>query len=68
MGLSLGKILVLVLILAAVWYGFRVFHALQDAQRRRLRERRDAERVVELERNPRTGAYEPRRGPDRRDR
>ena len=71
MGLSLGKLLVLALLLAAVWYGFKLFKTLQDIRvdaerQRRLRERAEAEGVVDLERNPHTGAFEPRRPTDRR--
>lgn len=64
------KLLVLAIMIAAVWYGFRFWNAAKaarlEAQRRRELREREAERgVVELERNPRTGAYEPRRRPDR---
>ena len=72
MGLSLGKLILLAILIVAVIYGFRLFRALQDGRldaqrRRRVREGTEAESVVDLERNPRTGAFEPRRPPDRRD-
>lgn len=69
LGLSFGKVIVLVAIIAAVWFGFRWIERLQSAARDRseqknVRDRSGDRRVVDLERNPKTGAYEPRRRDD----
>ena len=66
LGLSFGKLVVLVAIIAIVWFGFRWIERLQSGRRdgagkRKVRDRPDDERVVDLEQNPKTGAYEPRR-------
>lgn len=56
------RLLLFVLIGAAVWYGWRVF---RRQQARVARELKDAETVVskkatvELERDPKTGVYRP---------
>ncbi len=64
MGLSFGKLLVLVAVIAIVWFGFRLLREMvmapeQDG-RRYVRRRRKDEAVIDLDRNPRTGAYEPK--------
>jgi len=73
MGLSIGKLVVLAILIVAVLYGFRLYRAYQDGRldahrRRRVRERAEPEGVVDLQRNPRTGAFEPRRGDEPRER
>lgn len=66
LGLSFGKVVVLVAIIAAVWFGFRWIERLQSSrtEKRNVRDRSGDRRVVDLERNPKTGAYEPRRRDD----
>lgn len=61
LGFSLGKLLVLAVTIAAVWYGFRLYER-RRASRRLPTAQRDG--VVDLIRNPRTGTWEPRRRDD----
>lgn len=69
LGLSFAKLVVLVAIVAVVWFGFRwlerrgAVSGRSDA-RRRMDGRSGDESVVDLERNPKTGAYEPRQRGD----
>ncbi len=64
MGLSFGKLLVLVAVIAIVWFGFRLVREMVLAPerdgRRYVRRRKKDEAVIDLDRNPRTGAYEPK--------
>lgn len=67
--MSFGKLIVLALVIVAVWYGFRLLGRRQrplgkEKGKARVNERSGDPRVVDLERNPKTGAYEPRRRDD----
>ncbi len=68
LGLSFAKLAVLVAIVAVVWFGFRWLDRRSavggSAATDRVRARRGDGHVVDLERNPKTGAYEPRQRGD----
>lgn len=63
LGIGFLKLLLLAAVVTAVWYGFRWLERSRGgpAVGRRPPERRVADSAIELERNPATGAYEPRR-------
>ncbi len=76
-GFSLSKIITLVAILGAVWYGFKLINRLDQARRQKHPEdsapkggtadRREQEPgVVDLVQDSETGAYVPRDRNDRR--
>ncbi len=60
-GFSLGKLIVLVAIVVAVWYGFRFLGRLERQRKRRLRRQARAERerggIGRMVRCPVCGAY-----------
>lgn len=69
LGLSFAKLAVLVAVVAVVWFGFRWLERRgavsgRSGARGRMGGRSEDERVVDLERNPETGAYEPRQRGD----
>ena len=63
--MSAGKVLLLIAVIVIVWYGFRWLQRsglrVTVEHRGRARRRAEARRVLDLERNPATGNYEPRR-------
>ena len=58
---GLGKILLLVVVIAAVWFGFRWYQRSGLRLTVERRGRKVPPTPLDLERNPATGAYEPRR-------
>jgi DNA-binding protein HU-beta len=52
-GFSLGKLLLLAVIVAVVWYGFKLYERKRSMRELRAKQR---EKVVDLVRNPQTGA------------
>jgi hypothetical protein len=63
----MARLLLILLIGAAVWYGWRLFRRQQARVTRDLRDAEGTiarEKTVELERDPKTGVYRPS---DRRD-
>ena len=63
---GLGKILLLVAVIAAVWFGFRWYQRSGLRLSLDRRGRKVPPAALDLERNPATGAYEPRREDRRR--
>lgn len=61
-GIGLWKLLLLAAVITAVWFGLRRLEQARVSGRGRLglSRRPDGPATVELERNPVTGAYEPR--------
>lgn len=57
LGFSLGKLLVLAVLIAAVWYGFKLYERGRSVRRVPAEPPRP---IVDLSRNRRTGAWEKR--------
>lgn len=62
----MGKILLLIAVVVLVWYGFRWFKRSGLRLTSEPRPRNAQRPVLDLERNPATGDYEPRRDETRR--
>jgi hypothetical protein len=59
LGFGLGKLLVLVAVVVAVWYGFKLVNRLEQERKRRLKEQRrqPSESVDKMEKCPVCDTY-----------
>ena len=59
LGFGLGKLIVLVAVVAGVWYGFKLLSRLERQRKRRLKEQRqqDKESVDKMEKCPVCDTY-----------